>query len=182
MVTTTDEEIEKETGISRETHENRNQHNELPTGMVKPIDDECKFYEDNDGRVWRRNPDIHASYHQPMPLAVAAVRSVLAPIFFGFGKVPNLKFMSPNVNGGSSEFCVNRYTGEMVVDQQLMGTYNFANDEPDFMEKGALSNGGEHRLLDIIPHEEYGGNYKHYAKEMPIGSLENIPILLQVEE
>ena len=53
-----------------------------------------------------------------------------------FLKVPNLKFISPNADGKYSEVCANRYKGELVTDQKIIGTFNFA----------------------IIPHNEDGGN------------------------
>ena len=176
----TDAQIEKETGISRAQHENRNELNELPTKKLKPIDKEETLYEDGAGRVWRRNPDLNASYHQPMPLAIAAIRSIFSSVFFGIGKVPNLKFMSPNADGTYSEVCANRYTGELIIDQEIMGTYNFATDAPDAMKTGNLPGTGEHKTMDIDTHEQYGGNYKQYAKGIPIGSLDKPPVILSV--
>ena len=177
----TDAQIEKETGISREQHENRNELNEFPTGKLKPIDKEDKLlYEDDAGRVWCRGPDYYASYHQPIPVIIAGVISIFSSVFCGIGKVPNLKFMSPNADGTFSEVCVNRYTGELIIDQQTMGTYNFATDEPDLMKTGILPGRGEHKTMNIVTHEQYGWNYKQYAKGIPTGSLDKAPVILEV--
>lgn len=177
-----DAEIEKKTGISREQHENRNDLNELPTGKLKSTDDKEQFYKDDADRVWRRTADLYASYHQPFPKNLAIIRSLFSSVFFGLGKVPNLKFISKNANGTHSEICANRYTGELIVSPEIMGTYNFATDEPDAMETGNLSASGEHKTKDIITHEEYGANYKHIAKGIPVGSFDDgkAPIVLEV--
>ena len=88
--------------------------------------------------------------------------------------------MSPNADGTSSEVCANRYTGELIIDQQTMGTYNFATDEPDLMKTGILPGRGEHKTMNIVTHEQYGWNYKQYAKGIPTGSLDKAPVILEV--
>lgn len=180
----TDEDILAETGISRKQHENRNDLNELPTGKLKPTVDDAFLYEDEGGRLWRRNPDFNAAYHQPMPLWLAAVRAIISNILCGLFKVPNLKFISKNADGTFSEVCCNRYTGKIVLDPQIFGTYNFCKDTPNAMDDGKLPNATEHKQMDVIPHEKYGGNYKHVAKGIPVGYYDNrpVPSILYVED
>ena len=113
-----------------------------------------------------------------MPLAFAFIPAYLGAVISGL-KVPNLKFISPNKDTGLySEVCANRYTGELVIEQKIMGTFNFATDAPDAMKDGKLPTTGKHDTLDVIPHNEYGGNYLHIAKGIPIGSIEKGPVIL----
>jgi hypothetical protein len=173
-------EREEETGISREKHEHRNELNELPVGQWKQSREDKTMYLDNNGRLWKLNPNIAASYHQPMHLYVAAARSIFSYVFCGLWEVPNLKFISLNKDKTYSEVVTNRYTGELVMDPQTFGTYDFCTDEPLGMQNGQLGTDGEHKKFDIIPHEEYGGNYKHIAKGIPVGSLKKAPVILEV--
>jgi len=175
-----DEKTFAATGISREDHENRNMLNELPTGLLRLKKDDERFYEDDAGRSWRLSPDPTAAYHQPYPLAIAFIRAHISQCFLGFLRVPNQKLMSPNKDGTYSEICVNRYTGELIIDAYMMGTYNFCKDTPDAMEIGNLPNGGDHKKTDIIPHNEYGRDYKHIAKGIPVGSLDKAPVVMRV--
>jgi len=139
-----DEEIEKQIGLSRQNHENRNELNELPTGKLRPSPEDKSEWKDDDGRTWKLNKEQNAAYHQPMPVWVAFVRAYLGKVL-PFCKVPNLKFISPNANNGMySEVCANRYTGELVIEQKIMGTFNFATDAPDAMKDGKLPTTGEH--------------------------------------
>jgi hypothetical protein len=172
-----DDEIKEKTGLSREEHENRNEFNELPNGKIKPTEEDPTIWKDDDGRPWKLNAEPNAAYHQPMPVAIAYIKGHLGGCL-PFLKVPNLKFISPNADGRYSEVCANRYTGELVIDQKLMGTFNFATDAPDAMEDGKLPTTGEHDLLDVIPHNEYGGNYKHIAKGIKTGDLDKGPVIL----
>jgi hypothetical protein len=175
-----DKEIEENTGISREKHENRNELNELPVGKLKPNKEDKTLYTDDNGRAWKLNADFNASYHQPMHLYVAAVRSIFSNLVCGIGQVPNVKFISPNEDKTYSEVVANRYTGELEMNPQIFGTYNFCTDAPNAMNEGNLPLDGEHRKFDVIPHEEYGGNYKHIAKGIPVGSLAKAPVILEV--
>jgi len=172
-----EEEIEKETGLSREDHENRNQFNELPTGLLKPSPEDKTIWKDDNGRPWKLNAEPNAAYHQPYPLAIAWIRAHLSTMIPAL-KVPNLKFVSPNKDGRYSEICANRYTGELVIEQQIMGTFNLCQDAPDAMVHGKLPTTGEHDLLDVIPHNKYGGGYKHIAAGIEIGSIEKGPVVL----
>lgn len=173
-----DEEIEKEIGISRADHENRNLLNELPNGKIKPSKDDPTIWLDDDGREWKLNAEPNAAYHQPMSVPMAFVRAHFANIFFGLGKVPNLKFISPNADGRYSEICANRYTGELVIDQKIMGTFNLATDAPDAMVDGKLPTTGEHDTLDVKPHEMYGGLYRHVAVGLELESIKEAPVVL----
>jgi hypothetical protein len=158
-----DLDIELETGIDRETHENRNDKNELPTGKLTITPEDKMIYVDEAGRKWKRYPDRLAAYHQPIPLAIAWLRAVFSNVFMGAGKVPNLKFTSKNEDGRTySEVCCNRYTGELIVDQKLLGTLNFVSNNDS--KKG-------HVRTDVVPHSEYGWDYKHVAKGIPIDSV-----------
>lgn len=47
---------------------------------------------------------------------------------------------------------------------------------------GKLPTTGEHDTLDVVPHNEYGGNYRHVAKGIEIGTLEKGPVILGVTE
>ena len=181
----TDEEIFEKVGISRKDHENRNQFNELPTGLMKKSEHDKTLYIDEAGRQWKRNADFYASYHQPFPVWVAGARSILAKfLFLKCCRVPNLKFISQNEDKTYSEVCCNRKTGEVLVEPQILGTYNFCTDEGEAMKTGNLPNGGVHEKKDIIPHKEYGGNYKHLAKDIPVSNFEvtgaAIPVILDV--
>ena len=95
-----------------------------------------------------------------------------------FLKVPNLKFISPNADGKYSEMCANRYKGELVTDQKIIGTFNFCTDAPDAMKDGKLPTTGEHYDLDIVPHEVYGGDYKHIAVGIKIQSNNTDRVIL----
>jgi hypothetical protein len=177
----TDGEIEQRIGLSREDHENRNQLNELPKGKLTPSAEDPTIWKDDKGRPWKLNAEPNAAYHQPMPLAVAFIRAYLGRVIPQL-KVPNLKFISPNADGRYSEVCANRYTGELVIDQKIMGTFNFATDAPDAMKDGKLPITGEHDTLDIVPHNEYGGKYRHIARGMMIGSISEGPVILGLLE
>lgn len=176
-----DDEIEQRIGLSREDHENRNQLNELPKGKISPSAEDPTIWTDANNRPWKLNAEPNAAYHQPMPVAVAFVRAYLGRIIPQL-KVPNLKFISPNADGRYSEVCANRYTGELVIERKIMGTYNFASDAPDAMKDGKLPTTGEHDVLDVIPHNEYGGKYRHIAKGMAFGSISKGPVLLGTTE
>ncbi len=177
-----DEEIEKKIGLSREDHENRNLLNELPNGKISPSAEDPTVWLDDDGREWKLNAEPNAAYHQPMPVPVAFVRAHFANIFFGIGKVPNLKFISPNADGRYSEICANRYTGELVIDQKILGTFNLCKDAPNGMVDGKLPTDGEHDLYDVQPHNLYGGFYKHVAMgtdgPIVVGSIDKGPVVL----
>lgn len=170
--------------MSRKQHEDRNQLNELPVGLLKPTKGDSFLYLDDNDRQWRRNADLYASFHQGMPKWLAIVRSIISMIFLGLWKVPNLKFISQNEDKTYSEACCNRYTGELLLDPQYFGTYNFCKDDGEAMVDGNLPTGGDHEKLDVIPHDEYGANYKHIAKGIPVGYYDNrpTPIILYLEE
>ena len=172
-----DEEVEALIGLSRKDHEYRNIHNELPNGKLKPSPEDYTIWIDDDSRPWKLNAEAYSAYHQPMPLAVAFIRGHLGK-YIPFLKVPNLKFISPNANGMYSEICANRYTGELVIDPKLFGTFNLCTDAPDGMKDGKLPTTGEHDTFDVVPHKEYGANYLHVAKGIPVGSLEKGPVVL----
>jgi hypothetical protein len=73
----------------------------------------------------------------------------------------------------------NRYTGELVIEQKIMGTFNLCPDAPNVMEDGKLPTTGDHDALDIIPHKEYGGIYRQIATGIvEAGSLEKGPVIL----
>lgn len=175
--------VAKFTGVTRTQHENRNSENQLPSGKLKPTDGERQFYRDDAGRLWRRTPDLFASYHQPFSKNLAIIRSLLSFVTFGLTKVPNLKFMSKNNDGTFTEVCVNRYSGKLVVDPAQMGTHNLATDAPDALKTGSLPNTGEHWLKDIVPHEQYGAKYRHIAAGFPVGSLDGkVPVVAEPED
>jgi hypothetical protein len=174
----TDREIEKIVlGLSRKDHEDRNLLNELPSGTMKPSMVDPTIWKDDAGRPWKLNAEPNAAYHQPMPLAIAFIRGHIGGIIPCL-KVPNLKFISPNADGRYSEVCANRYTGELVIDQLIMGTFNLCTDAPDAMKDGKLPTTGEHAFLDIDTHNAYGGKYKHIAKGLEVGSLKKGPVIL----
>jgi len=179
--TRSDEDIEAETGVSREEHENRNQYNEFPTGKVRRTPDDPTIWIDEDKRVWKLNLEPNAAFHQPMPLPIAFIRAILGECI-PFMRVPNLKFISKNDDGKYSEFCANRYTGELVIEQKIIGSFNLCTDAPDAMNVGKLPTTGEHDTMDVIPHNEYGHNYKHIAKGIPIGSLDKAPVVLHLDD
>lgn len=163
--------------ISRKEHEDRNQFNELPKGKIKPSPEDPTMWKDEAGRPWKLNGESNAVYHQPYPVPVAFVRTYIG-ILIPPLKVKNLKFISPNADGRYSEIVADRYTGELVIEQQILGTFNFATDAPDAMKDGKLPTTGEHDELDVIPHNEYGGGYRHIAKGIKVGSIEKGPVIL----
>jgi len=166
-----DRSIEKELGISREKHENRNDMcNEMPTGKLRQSEDNTMMYIDDAGREWRRNPDLFSSYHQPMSLVNAIFHSLVDMVIFCVDfPVPNMKFMSLNESDGMwSEVICNRYTGELIVDPKYFGTSNFCTDAPDAMKTGKLST-AEHVKYDVKTHTKYGPGYKHISKGIPCG-------------
>jgi len=170
--TKTDDEIEAITTISRAKHENRNEIcNELPTGklQIKPGQTDTMLYVDDGGRLWRRNPDLMASYHQPMSMPNALFHSIIDAVIFCIDfPVPNMKFISINADQTYSEVICNRYTGELIVDPKYFGTSNYCTDAPHGMQTGSLTT-KEHVLYDVKTHEKYGHNYKHIAKGIPVG-------------
>ena len=172
-----DQEIQQLTGLSREEHENRNELNELPKGLIKPSPEDPTIWKDDDGRPWKLNAEPNAAYHQPYPVPVAFILAYLGELI-PFLKVPNLKFISPNADGRYSEIIANRYTGELVIEQKIMGTFNLATDAPDAMVDGKLPTTGEHDLLDVVPHNEYGGGYRHIAKGVKLEAMRKGPVIL----
>ena len=68
-----DKDTKARTNLSREDHENRNQFNELPNGMLKPSLEDASIWLDDDDRPWKLNAEPNAAYHQPMPLAIAFI-------------------------------------------------------------------------------------------------------------
>eukprot|EP00957_Ditylum_brightwellii_P049506 3754667-Ditylum_brightwellii.AAC.1 len=166
--------------LTTEEHINRNEYNQLPNGKIKPsLADPTIWLDDND-RPWKLNAEPNAAYHQPYPVPVAFIRAHVSTMVPPL-KVPNLKFISPNTGegpAGYSEICANRYTGELVIEQSIMGTFNFVSDAPDAMNKGGLPTTGDHKINDIDPHNQYGGIYAHIAKGIPVGSLEKGPVVL----
>jgi hypothetical protein len=171
-----DDAIETLTGISREQHENRNAFNELPTGKLHPAkkneqgstSKNAQFYLDEADRLWRRTPDLYSMFHQPFPVTVALIRSIVTPLTVGLTQVPYIKLISPNAASSSdnyqeqqyrhfSEIVVNRYTGELIIDPQVMGTYNLCavEDVEKAMRTGATrGEGHQHTLMDVVPHVE----------------------------
>mmetsp|Transcript_28316 Transcript_28316/g.32554 ORF Transcript_28316/g.32554 Transcript_28316/m.32554 type:complete len:187 (-) Transcript_28316:125-685(-) len=176
-----DDDIEKRIGLSRKDHENRIMLNELPKGKITPSVDDPTIWKDEDGRPWKLNPDEIAVYHQPTNIVSAEIRAFVGKVIPSI-RNPNLKFISPNADGRYSEVCANRYTGELVIEQQLIGTFNFAADAPNAMKDAKYPAHGEHERLDVTPHNEYGGKYKHIARDIPIGSLEKGPVILGLLE
>lgn len=125
------------------------------------------IYVDENSDTWVRYPDYNASYHQPYHYIFAGIRSLIAKRTFGFLKVPNLKFLKENEDLTSSEVIVNRYDGKMALDPKIFGTFNFCktNDyDVKKFNKWILPPTGKHDDLDIIPHKEFGNNYKHVGK------------------
>ena len=101
--------------MSRRQHEDRNQLNELPVGLLKPTKGDRFLYIDDNDRQWRRNADFYASYHQPMPMWLAGVRSIISMIFLGLLKVPNLKFISQNED--NVRFLLSFHAGRATASQ-----------------------------------------------------------------
>jgi len=171
------EEIRARNTITEEEHLNRNKFNELPTGRLTLK--EKNIYVDENNDTWIKYPDYNASYHQPFYYVFAGIRSLIAKRTFGFLKVPNLKFIKENEDLTSSEVVVNRYDGKMVLDPKIFGTYNFCKTTDYKDENGndinfntwVMPPTGTHDVLDIIPHKEYGGNYKHVGKFIKGGAL-----------
>jgi hypothetical protein len=172
-----DKEIEQQIGLSREDHENRNKLNELPAGLMNPSPSDPTLWMDEKGRPWKLNAEPNAAYHQPTGVAVSFVKAHLSK-FMPFLKVPNLKFISPNEDGRYSEVIADRYTGELVIVQKIMGTFNLCTDAPDGMIAGKLPTDGEHKKWDIDPHNMYGGGYKQVAKGIDVGSVDKGPVIL----
>lgn len=173
-----DRDIEKQTGISREDHENRNKINEMPTGKLTPSPEDPTTWVDEAEKAWKLVPEKYASENQPMRVPLARLRAVLGKPF-PFLKVPNLKFISTNAEKGFSEICANRFTGKLIIEQEFMGTMNLCTDAPDdVMATGIIPNKGEHRMLDILPHYLYGPNYKQITKDVELGSIEEAPVVL----
>lgn len=173
----TDEEIEQQIGLSREAHENRNKLNELPTGLLNPSPSDPTIWKDEKGRPWKLNAEPNAAYHQPTSVPVSFIKAHLS-YWLPSLKVPNLKFISPNKDGRYSEVIANRYTGELVIEQKIMGTFNLCTDAPDGMVAGKLPTDGEHKKWDIDPHNMYGGGYKQIAKGIDVGSVDKGPVIL----
>ena len=67
---------------------------------------------------------------------------------------------------------------ELVIDEQFMGTFYLCTDAPNGMVDGKLPVTGEHNTLDVIPHNEYGGTYRHVTKRIELGSLDKGPVIL----
>ena len=132
-----DASIEERLGVSRADHENRNQFNELPNGKLNPSPEDETIWKDDDGRPWKLNAEQLAAYHQETWFVFAYITAQIGRVFPSV-RVPNLKFFSPNADGKFSEVIANRYTGELVIDQRYIGTYNFCSFEnaPNAMKDG----------------------------------------------
>lgn len=144
--------------LSKEEHENRNQFNELPSGLLKPSPDNKEVWVDEKWREWKKYSDPQSAYHQPYNYRWLPVRAFIQGYlgnipFLGYLRVPVWKFVSKNPsNDYYSEVCANRYTGRLVMDQRIIGTMNYSTD-PD-----------EHDKWDVKPHNIYGSGYKHVVK------------------
>jgi hypothetical protein len=177
-----DAKIEEMLGVSRADHENRNQFNELPNGKLNPSPEDETIWKDDDGRPWKLNAEQLAAYHQETWFVFAYITAQIGRVIPSV-KVPNLKFFSPNADGKFSEVIANRYTGELLIDQRYIGTYNFCllEDAPNAMKDGKLPF-AEHKRLDVDTHNSYGGNYRHLAINMPIDSVKKGPVILGTVE
>merc|ERR1739846_266585 len=114
----------------------------------------------------------------------AAVCSIISKYVFGLLKVPNLKFVSQNEDKTYSEVCCDRYTGKLLIDPKIFGTYNFYSDDGEAMVDGNLPTDGVHHDMDVVPHKVYGSNYKHISKGIPIDYYDDernpVPIILDL--
>ena len=163
--------------ISKKQHFSRNKLNQLPTGQLikQPNDgdggDGVTRYIDKSNNVWFASPDYYASYHQPMHLYVAGIRSLIAKYCFGFLRVPNLKIMTVHKDLTLSEIIVNRYTGTLITDPKIFGTFNFCKTsyyEQDIVAQGHFPATGSHKVLDIDPHNNWGSDYTDVSTTMAV--------------
>lgn len=96
---------------------------------------------------------------------------IIAKRFFGYLKVPNLKFMKVNNDLTISEIMVNRYTGYLITDPKQFGTYNFCKTTDyteNIVEQGYLPSDGTHKTLDIDPHNLWGDAYTHVSTNIKV--------------
>ena len=128
-------------------HLKRNKQNKLPAGKLTQV--EGKLYLDEIAIEWILQPNSRNIFHQPdkTPVLVPPIPipypNISPPLKYD-PDYPNLKFLSPNENGGSYE-AILQPDGTYLVSGKKQGTYNYS-DPSDFI--GYLN----HVLLDVIPH------------------------------
>ncbi len=156
-----------------ERHTERNQHNQLPTGILrKESDGSAGIYDyddggdnnyvDDAGRVWVQMSEGESVYHQPKEIVDGAIDYQWQSFAAWWndeelGDLPNKKFISRDDQGGSFEAVLQpnedgTYTNNWLNSGTQQGTYNYSS--PD-------SFGGKigHFVDDVLPHylnEDYG--------------------------
>ncbi|RLD45373.1 MAG: hypothetical protein DRI89_01295 [Bacteroidetes bacterium] len=126
-------------------HLKRNKQNKLPTGKLTQV--EGKIYLDEHALKWILQPNSRNVFHQPDKTPVSGPSipypNVSPPLNYD-PDYPNLKFLSPDEQGGSYE-AILKPDGLFLITGKKQGTYNYS-DPSDFI--GYM----KHVLMDVIPH------------------------------
>ncbi|NER12897.1 VWA domain-containing protein [Leptobacterium flavescens] len=123
--------------LTEETHLKRNTYNRVATGDLV-LDTKTGLYYDDCGTPWIKLAKIQSKFHDPDH---------------------NVKFISPNPEGGEYETVKRlgkgenhnskRFTGEVNFDIPILGTYNYSH----------TNNKLNHAKWDIVPHGLWGDKY-----------------------
>lgn len=126
-------------------HVDRNQHNLLPKGILKPDGD--RLYVDEADRIWELQPQIKNKFHQPpgpVPPIPVPYPNVVGSLEFDVNS-PNWKFLSKVEEGNGSYEAILQPEGTYLTDGEKQGTYNYGHPS------GFLGS-FKHTFLDVIPH------------------------------
>lgn len=134
-------------------HLKRNKHNILPKGTLTKV--KGQKYSDQANLIWILQLASMNIFHQPDKLPVEsseiAYPNVLPQLKYEPNS-PNLKFLSPDGNGGSYE-AILKPNGSYLITGKKQGTYNYSNPDGFWGFAG-------HILMDVVPHF-FSYDYNH---------------------
>ena len=126
-------------------HLKRNRNNILPTGEL--IKTDGNNYTDEAKLNWILQPSSMNIFHQPdnIPVPKPAVPYPnVSPQLKYEQNYPNLKFLSPDGEGGSYE-AILQVDGTYLITGKKQGTYNYSDPKGFF-------GFSKHIIMDVIPH------------------------------
>jgi hypothetical protein len=140
-------------------HLKRNQRNMLPEGLLT-FSAENDNYTDENGKYWWLQPHMRNVFHQPdtvpVPYEGAAPYPNVSPSPEYDPYHPNLKFLSPDDNGGSFE-AILQPDGTFLLSGKKQGTYNYGHPE-------GIAGYVIHTFADVIPHL-FNSGYKEISRD-----------------
>ena len=126
-------------------HLKRNRNNKLPTGELTKTDG--NNYVDEAKLNWILQPNSRNIFHQPDNIPVQSPSTAypnVSPQLKYEPNYPNLKFLSPNENGGSYE-AILQPDGTYLITGKKQGTFNYSDPTGFF-------GFSKHIIMDVIPH------------------------------